>query len=63
MLRTWTQPSIKLLSATQAALALHLDRSRIKVLCVQGRIKGAYKVGANWVIPQPIVRLPPPKRK
>ena len=34
---------MKLLSATQAAEALHLDRSRIKVLCVQGRIKGAIK--------------------
>lgn len=54
---------MKLLSATQAAEALHLDRSRIKVLCVQGRIKGAIKVGANWAIPAPPVVLPPPARK
>ncbi|MCR4297485.1 MAG: hypothetical protein NUV75_01845 [Gallionella sp.] len=52
---------IKLLSATQAGLALHLDRSRIKVLCAQGRIKGAIKIGAQWAIPAPPVILPPRK--
>lgn len=46
------------ISVTQAAKALDLDRSRIKVLCAQGRIKGASKVGKVWVIPSPPKVLP-----
>jgi len=52
----------RLLSTTQAAAALGLDRSRIKVLCAQGRIRGAVKIGNQWAIPAPPTILPPSDR-
>ncbi|MDE1828532.1 MAG: helix-turn-helix domain-containing protein [Candidatus Micrarchaeota archaeon] len=50
------------LSVTQAAKILDLDRSRVKLLCSQGRIQGAFKVGNAWIIPDPPV-IKPPKQK
>lgn len=52
---------MKYLSATEAAAVLKLDRSRVKLLCAQGRIKGAVKIGNQWAIPAPPVVLPPHK--
>lgn len=51
------------LSAVDAALMLNIDRSRILVLCRQGRFIGAEKIGSSWAIPRKSVenfrRLPP----
>lgn len=52
----------KLISATEAAQLLGLDRSRVKVLCGDKRIKGAEKVGNQWTIPYPPIVLPPKSR-
>jgi hypothetical protein len=54
---------MKFISATAAAKALGRDRSRVKILCAQGRIKGAVKVGRSWVIPSPVIRLPIVKKR
>ena len=51
------------MSAVDAALMLNIDRSRVLVLCRQGRFFGAEKIGTSWVIPRASVenfrRLPP----
>ena len=57
----------ELMSVTDAALALNVDRSRVNVLLRQGRFAGAVKIGRNWIIPRASVegfqRLPPGGRK
>lgn len=39
------------LNVRQAAEFLNVSISRITVLCRQGRIIGAQKVGRDWIIP------------
>lgn len=39
------------LSVSQVAEKWGIKQRRIRVLCVEGRIPGAYKVGAYWLIP------------
>ena len=55
------------ISAREAAVILSVDRSRILVLCRQGRFSGAVKIGRDWIIPRSSVenfkRLPPGGRK
>ena len=55
------------MSSVDAALALKIDRSRILVLCREGRFAGAAKIGSSWAIPRVAVekfrRLPPGGRK
>lgn len=41
----------KFLNVREAASALGVSISRITVLCREGRIQGAQKVGRDWVIP------------
>ena len=57
----------ELMSVTDVALALSVDRSRVNVLLRQGRFAGAVKIGRNWIIPRASVesfqRLPPGGRK
>ena len=36
---------------TEAAEILHIEPSRLRYLLSQGRVKGAYKSGRNWIIP------------
>lgn len=56
---------MKMLSVPQAAEILEkrdggkYNVSHVRLLCTQGRIKGAVKVGRNWVIPEPVKILPP----
>ncbi len=52
-----------LITASEAARRLGVSRSRITVLCQQGRIPDAQKVGTVWVIPVGAKILPPPPRK
>lgn len=51
------------MSAVDVARKMKVDRSRVLVLCRQGRFDGAEKIGSSWVIPRVSVekfqRLPP----
>lgn len=40
------------LSITQVSEKWGIKQRRIRVLCAEGRIEGAYKVGAYWLIPE-----------
>lgn len=42
---------MKYLSTTEAGKKWNLSARRIAVLCSEGRIEGAQKAGANWIIP------------
>ena len=57
----------ELMSVHDAAIMLNVDRSRVKLLCRQGRFDGAVKIARNWVIPRVSVenfkRLPPGGRR
>lgn len=39
------------LSISQVAEKWNIKQRRIRALCAEGRIEGAYKVGAYWLIP------------
>ena len=43
---------IKYISAIEAAKRWHLSRRRVVALCSGGRIIGAQKAGAYWIIPE-----------
>lgn len=40
------------LSVSQVAEKWGIKQRRIRTLCCEGRISGAYKVGAYWLIPE-----------
>jgi len=40
------------LSVSQVAEKWGIKQRRIRVLCAEGRVPGAYKVGAYWLIPE-----------
>lgn len=44
--------SMEYLSVSQVAEKWDIKQRRIRVLCSEGRIPGAYKVGAYWLIPE-----------
>jgi hypothetical protein len=39
------------ISTTEAAKGWKISARRIAILCEQGRVTGAYKVGGSWIIP------------
>lgn len=43
---------MKYISITQAAEKWKLTQRRVCVLCNEGRIEGAQKAGATWIIPE-----------
>jgi len=43
---------MKYLSTTQASALWGISARRIAILCEQGRISGAQKVGSMWIIPE-----------
>jgi len=49
----------QLLSSAEAARILGVSPMRVRQLLSQGRIKGARKIGRDWVIPAPVRVLPP----
>ncbi len=51
----------KLLSTSEAAAELGVSQVRVQQIARQGRIQGAFRVGAVWVIPSP-VKIVPGKR-
>ncbi|HSN66534.1 MAG TPA: Fic family protein [Fusibacter sp.] len=42
---------MKYMSISEASLKWQISDRRIRVLCVEGRIEGALKIGRNWSIP------------
>ena len=42
---------MKYISASEAAKKWNLSSRRVVVLCNEGRIDGAQKAGATWIIP------------
>lgn len=44
-----------------AASRLNVSPRRVRVLCAEGRITGAQKVGRDWLIPDPPEVRPSPK--
>lgn len=43
---------MKYISTSEAAEKWSLSKRRIIVLCNEGRINGAQKAGATWIIPE-----------
>jgi hypothetical protein len=44
--------SMEFLSISQTSEKWGISQRRIRKLCAEGRIMGAYKVGSYWVIPE-----------
>ena len=45
-------------SITQAAEILGISGRRLRVLCAQGRVMDAKKVGSTWILPDTLTVLP-----
>jgi len=45
---------MKLLNSKEAAHELGVNTSRVVQLLLAGRIRGARKIGRDWIIPSPI---------
>ena len=41
----------KYITALQASKKWNISQRRVQILCSQGRIKGVFKLGENWAIP------------
>jgi hypothetical protein len=39
------------ITATQAAVKWNISQRRVQILCAQNRVKGVFKLGENWAIP------------
>jgi len=48
----------EIVTVAEAAHELGVSERRVRVLCAEGRIVGARRVGRDWVIPRPIRVLP-----
>lgn len=40
------------MTASQAAAKWKISQRRVQILCSEGRIKGVFKLGENWAIPE-----------
>ncbi len=40
------------MTASQAAMKWKISQRRVQILCSEGRIKGVFKLGENWAIPE-----------
>ena len=43
---------MKYISASEAAVKWNISARRVSILCAEGRISGAQKAGAYWIIPE-----------
>lgn len=43
---------MKYMTASQAALKWNISQRRVQILCAEGRIKGVFKLGDAWAIPE-----------
>jgi len=48
-------------TVAEAAAELGVSERRVRVLCAEGRIVGARRIGRDWVIPRPIRVVPAAK--
>ncbi len=53
----------KPLSAKEAGVRLGISDARIRRLCLDGRIPGAWKMGRDWMIPEPVIKKMAENRK
>lgn len=44
--------NMKIMSSAEAATKWKVSRRRVEVLCSQGRIEGAQRIGNMWLIPE-----------
>lgn len=51
------------MTASQAAEKWDISQRRVQMLCSQNRIKGAFKLGENWAIPDETVKPEDKRRK
>lgn len=51
------------ISASQAAQKWHISQRRVQILCSEGRIPGAFKVGEIWAIPSDLDKPCDKRRK
>lgn len=42
---------MEFMTASQAAKLWHISQRRVQILCAEGRIPGAFKLGDAWAIP------------
>lgn len=50
------------MTVPEAARRLGLSRGRLAKLCKDGRVRGAQKLGRQWIIPEGATIEPPPPR-
>ena len=50
------------MAASQAAKLWNISQRRVQILCAEGRIPGAFKLGEIWAIPADVEK-PVDKRK
>lgn len=53
---------MKYITASQAADKWNISQRRVQIMCAQSRIKGAFKLGEAWAIPEN-AQKPKDKRK
>lgn len=53
---------MKYITASQAADKWNISQRRVQIMCAQNRIKGAFKLGEAWAIPEN-AQKPKDKRK
>ena len=44
------------ITASQAAKKWNISQRRVQILCAAGRIKGVFKLGDAWAIPETAVK-------
>lgn len=54
---------MKFMSAKETSDKWGISKRRVQILCAEGRIKGAMKVGMMWVIPQESLKPEDKRRK
>ena len=57
------EENMKLLTTTETSTRWGISARRIALLCSQGRVKGAEKVGNTWLIPDTAEKPQDPRRK
>lgn len=51
------------ISASQAAKLWNISQRRVQILCAEGRVSGAFKIGEVWAIPSGICKPTDKRRK
>ena len=44
------------MTASQAAKKWNISQRRVQILCAENRIKGTFKLGESWAIPEDAVK-------